>query len=435
MKRTSPVGAVVAAVVLFGACDETSPTAADPGLLPVVPTTIEVRFPFADFGRDVRLTSGFGRVANLNSAIVASRFEEALDARTLVRFAPYPQAVSVANATGVVVTDSVLTFVGGRVVVRVDTTTAKSDGPVVLIAGQLRAGPWDPRSATWVSGVDTVAHRVPWVEAGAGPVTILDTVLWDPTASDTVVFTVDSATVNAWADTTDASRGLRLHTATDGTRLELTSVLLSVDLVPSVRPDTILERPVGILNQGFVYDPPPPPPGGEFRVGGAPSWRSTFAIELPDSLTGPPELCDAFGCPFELTSESVNFAALTLTSAPSPRGFQPDDSLTLDVRAVLSEPNLPKSPLGNSLAGQLGLRLPPSYFNGETRGSVTVGVTGFVQDLLRGETLAGDPAPRSVSLLTFLEPLSLEILTFEGPGEAAPVLRMILTTRVGVPLR
>ncbi len=436
MKRYIPAALLTGTVVFSGACEETTPTSTDSGLIPVSPTTVEVRIPFSDFGRDVNQWEGFGRVADLNTALLADEFDETLTARTVVRFGEYPEFVQVSDPTGVVVADSTLSFVGGRILARIDTLSVIGEGPFTLIAGALRGGRWDAASVNWENAVDSVGDVRGWPEQGAGPIDVLDTVLWDPAEGDSVVFEVDSATVNQWADTTDPSRGFRLEAMSEGGRLEVAGFLLDVDIVPSVRPDTVLSRPVGPLTTGFVYSPPPPTPDNEFRVGGAPSWRTTFGVALADTLFGPPELCDVFGCPFLLTSESVNFAALTLNSATSPPGFQPDDTLALDVRAVISEAALPKSPLSSSFAGLLGRPLPPEYFGDEADGQVTVAVTTFIQDLLRGETVVGSEAPSALSLLTPLEPLSLELLTFEGGGsENEPFLRLILTTRVGVPLR
>lgn len=436
LTRYIPVALLAASVILSAGCEETLPTATDPALIPVAPTTVEVRVNFSDFGRDVVQTPGFGRVGDLNTALVADQFDGVLDARTLVRFGGYPEFVQVSDPSGVVVTDSTLSFVGGTVLARIDTLSVVAEGPVVLIAGALRGGPWDHRSATWTHAVDTIANSSLWPEEGAGPVDILDTVVWDPTQGDSVVFQLDSATANAWADTTDLSQGLRIAAVEEGARIEFLGFLLNLDIVPSARPDTLLSRPVGPLTQSFVYSPPPAPPGSTFRVGGAPSWRTTFGVTLADTLNGPPELCEVFGCPFKLTPESVNFAAITFQSAPSPPGFQPDDTLSMDLRAVLNEDQLPKSPLSNSLAGILGIRVPPDYFGTEADGEVTVGITSFIQDLIRGETSRGDAAPQALSLLTPFEPLSLELLTFHGAGsDQEPVIRMILTTRVGVPLR
>lgn len=417
------------------ACDETTPTATDPGLLPVAPTTVEVQIPFSVFGSNAQVFSGFGRVSQLNTALVANDFDGVLEARTLARFGIYPRSVSVPNESGVVVTDTMITYIGGRVVAIVDTLTAVVEEPPLIIAGALR-DEWHPPSAGWTLARDTVGDVLPWPEEGAGPVTFLDSARWDPAVGDTVMFDVDSATVNAWADTADGSRGLRLSSTASGVRLEFTSVLLNVDIRPSVNPDTVVERAVFTEDRTFVYQPPPAPTSGEFRVGGAPSWRTTFRVELPEFLEGPPELCEAAGCPFLLSSESVNQATLVLHSATSPPGFQPDDTLALDIRTVLSEDDLPKSPIGSSLAGLLGVSAPPEYFGDDPQGEMSIPITSFIQDRIRGTTPAGDPAPEVLTLLSIFEPLSLEIMSFRGPGqENEPTLKMILTTRVGVPLR
>ncbi len=433
--RYITAAAVLGAAVLSAACDETTPTATDPSLLPVAPTTVEVELPFSEFGSNTQVFTGFGRVSELNTALVANEFDGVLEARALVRFGTYPRTVSVADESGVVVTDTVLTFVGGRVVAIVDTLSAVLDEPPLLLAGALR-DEWHPPSAGWTLARDTVGDVLPWSEPGAGNVTFLDSATWDAAVGDTVMFDVDSATVNAWADTADGSRGLRLSSTAAGVRVEFTTVLLNVDIRPSVNPDTVVERTVATDDRTFVYEPPPPPTTGEFRLGGAPSWRTTFRVDLPAFLEGPPELCEAAGCPFQLSAESVNRATLVLRSATSPPGFQPDDTLALDVRTVLSEDDLPKSPIGSSLAGLLGVVAPPELFGDTPEGEISVPITSYIQDRVRGTTPIGDPTPEALVLLSIFEPLSVEIMSFQGPGqEEEPVLRMILTTRVGVPLR
>jgi len=377
-------GFMLAAVLGTLACEDTTPTSTDSSLLPVTPITIEVRLPYSTFGADLELTEGFGREADLNTSLVAGEYQGVLNARALIRFAEFPTDVVLADSNGIVVTDSMPTYVGGRVTAFVDTITAVYDEPPLLVASALTEA-WDTESATWANAVDTVADVQPWSTPGGGAINVLDAVAWDPTEGDTIVFTVDSAAVNAWADTTDGSRGLLISTEDPGVRLELTFVSLVVDIRSSVNPDTLLERSIGTEARSFIYDPPPPDPQGEIRIGGAPSWRSTFRIAIPDTLNGPEELCEVVGCPFELRAESVNFAALVLHSATSPPGFQPDDTLAFDVRAALSEDNLPKSPLGTSLlatsfVGLAGAAVPPEW---------------------------GDPAPTSISLLSIFEPLSL----------------------------
>ena len=433
-------GVVLAALLVTLGCGDLTPTSTDSSLLPVVPTTVEVRLPYSVFGADLQAIGGFGKEADLNTSLVAGEHQGVLNARAWARFAQFPTSASVADSNGVVVTDTMLTYVGGRVTAFIDTTTAVYGEPPVLAAAALTEA-WDPRSVTWMNAVDSVADVQPWSAPGGGAMNMLDAVVWDPAEGDTVVFTVDSAAVNAWADTTDGSRGLLISTGDAGVRLEFSLLSLNLDIRPSANRDTLLQRTIGVTARSFIYDPPPPDPQGEIRIGGTPSWRSMFRIALPDTLRGPEELCDAVGCPFELRAESVNFAALVLSSATSPPGFQPDDTLALDARAALSPDNLPKSPLGGSLlatsfVGLAGASVPPEFFGDDPEGELTVGITGFVQDLLRGETLAGDPAPTAISMLSVFEPLSLDLMTFAGPGdEREPFLRVILTTRVGVPLR
>jgi hypothetical protein len=433
-------GFVLAAVLGTLACEDLTPTSTDPSLLPLTPITFEVRLPFSVFGSDLEAIGGFGNEAQLNTSLVAGEHQGVLNARAWMRFAEFPTDVVLADSNGIVVTDSMPAYVGGRVTVFIDTLTALYSEPPLLEALAFTE-PWDTESVNWSNAVDTVADVQAWSMPGGGVLNMQDAVVWDPAEGDSLVFEVDSATVSAWADTTDASRGLVISTAEAGVRLELSFVSLNVDIRPSVNPDTLLERTIIVGARSFISDPPPPEPLGEIRIGGAPSWRSTFRVTLPDTLHGPEDLCETVGCPFELRAESVNFAALVLQSATSPPGFQPDDTLAFDARAALSEDNLPKSPLGTSLLGSsfgglTGAAVPPEFFGDEPEGEVTVGITGYIQDLVRGETTRGDPAPTSISLLSVFEPLSLELMTFAGPGtEKEPYLRVILTTRVGVPLR
>jgi hypothetical protein len=65
--RYTTAAAVLGAAVLSAACDETTPTATDPSLLPVAPTTVEVELPFSVFGSNTQVFPGFGRVSELNS--------------------------------------------------------------------------------------------------------------------------------------------------------------------------------------------------------------------------------------------------------------------------------------------------------------------------------------------------------------------------------
>lgn len=424
------VAAAVLAPVLWMGCVERTPTSLDDALLPDEPVTVEVFVPWADFGSDLVVFGGFGAPIELGLGVVAHEFGGSLEARTLVRHAGYPTSASVRDTAGTVRTDEDLTFVGGRVVARFDTVASTNDGSVVLVLGGTQVA-WDARTASWANAVDSFNVTSPWPEAGGGPATVLDTATWDPAEGDSAWFEVDSATVAAWADTADHSRGVRLEVLTPDVRLELRALDLQLVTRPSLNPDTLLHLSVPRAALTFIYDPVPQPPPDGIRVGGAPSWRTVMDIAMPGSLVGPQELCDAVGCPVALDPGRVNYASLVLTSRQSPSAFEPSDSVLLDLRPVLARDACPKCPLGGVVSTTR--RLAASVFGSAGGSKVEIPVTAFAHDLLRGETASGGVPPSSLALLSTFEPLSISFASFHGPGSPEePVLRLLVT--VGGPV-
>ncbi len=417
------------------ACQEELPTAEGGDFLPVTAISGEVRLSYEEFGSDLRVLGGYGTAAELGATFLAKGYQENLEARTLLRFSSYPEVLSVRDSTGTTRPDSSLTFVGGKVVAFLDTVASVYEGPVT-VAGNALTEEWHPRSATWEFAVDTVADHRPWETGGAGSADFLGTAVWDPEEADSLVLEVDSAAVARWADTTDLSRGLRLDAVTEGTFLRVTTVRLMLTTRPSSNPDTLVDASVAVQGATFVYQPVLESPESGLRVGGAPAWRSIFQIDLPETVDGTEELCQDVACPFSLEPEMVNAAFLVLrTTEPEP-GFQPTDTLRVDVRTVLEPSLLPKSPLGPTLAGFQGLRLPATYFQEGADTRVQVPLTGYIQNLIRGETSSGGPVSNTLALLSSFEPVSLQFGSFQGPGmEHPPELRLVLTLGEGVQIR
>lgn len=432
LKRVLHPLLAVLCVLAATACEDELPTAEDGDLLPVSARTVEIRLPFEEFGREARTYFGYGAPFQLGRGMVAEDFH-GIRARTLIRYSPPPAGITVRDSTGATVGDSLLTFVGGRAVIRFDTLDAPTE-PVTVAVAALTA-PWDPRSATWEMGVDTVAGQSRWPEAGGGPVLPLDSATWDPAEGDSLVIQVDSAVVNTLADTADPSRGLRLATATAGARLGVVSAVLRLDTRPSVNPDTLVTTSVGLDALTFIYDPfPTAPAGGELRVGGTPAWRTVLRFEMPERIEEPHPACAQISCPFEIAPEEVILAALVLQTAPSPLGFRPDDSLSVETRPVLAPDRLPRSPLGARISSVTD-RIPPGAFGEEGPRIVSLPVTGYVRDLLRGESSSGIPVSSTLALVAEPEPGSFGFATFSGAGgEAAPFLRIVLTLTDGVSL-
>ena len=411
----------------LAACAEDLATTLAGDLIPVSAVSVEVRLPFSEFAEDLQVWGGYGRASQLPTGIVARSYEGLLDARTLVGWLSYPASAFVTDPTGSTRNDTLLTFVGGKVVARFDTISSVTEGPVTLALGALQTE-WDPGSVTWTLSVDSVGDQRPWPEPGAGPVVPLSTALWDPAESDSVVFQIDSAGVAIWADTVAGKKGARLEAVTEGVRLDVRSVSLSLTTRPSINPDTLVNLGVTARSRTFVYHPPPEVAEGSIIIGGVPAWRTVFSMNLPRVLNGPPELCARVGCPHTLAAKSLVSASLVLRSEAPPPAFQPTDSLVLDVRPVLEPSRLPKSPLGFSLAGFLGVKVPPEYFGEDAGSEVIVPLGAYVEQLIAGDTVPAAEVPRTLALLSSLEPLSLYFASFHGPGSPyAPELRLILT--------
>lgn len=427
LKNTVSVGLVALASWALVACQEEIVTSIGGDLVPVSAVTVEVELPFSDFAGDLEIWGGYGRPYQLPTGIVARGFEGILDARTLTGWPRYPKFASVRDTTGTVRTDTILTFIGGRVVARLDTLSSVHDGPVTLALGAVQTD-WDYRSAVWTMAVDSVGDHRPWPEEGGGPVTPMGTAEWDPTESDSVVFHLDSANVALWADSADGARGMLLEAVTEGVRLDVIGVGLLLDTRPSINPDTLVALPVTAQSRTFIYRPGLEAAPGEIWVGGVPAWRTVMSFHLPTTVTGTPEVCAKVGCPINLTPKSVVSASLVLrTKAPHP-AFQPTDSLWIDVRPVLEPSRLPKSPLGSSILTYLGLNLEPGGFGEEDGVEVSIPMGSYVEALARvnqGEDLE---VPGTLALMSASEPLSLYLASFAGPdGPDGPVLRLILT--------
>ena len=93
--------------------------------------------------------------------ILETNYADSLMARTLVRFANYPDRTTVRDTTGTNRTDSTLTFVQGALVARFNRAASTNTGPVDLAVAAVQEV-WDPFTATWENAVDTIGGPVPW---------------------------------------------------------------------------------------------------------------------------------------------------------------------------------------------------------------------------------------------------------------------------------
>lgn len=433
MKHSKTTVALGALLFAAGGCEDQTPTSLDPDRIPVEARTVEVRLPFSDFAGNVRFFGGFGSASDGDRGYIARDFGTLLNAHTLVRFGSFPTEITVRDTLGVSRTDTNLTFPSGRVVVFFDSASVRGEPPFDVSAAALQT-PWNLRSASWEFAVDTLGNQEAWPTPGGGPVRAVAAEQWSPEDGDSLVIPIDSITLAEWRDDDNAARGLRLSMETLDARVRVRSANLRVDVRASVRPDSLL-TPSPILSAlTFIYDPLPDPGQGEFRIGGVPSWRTVFDLDIPEVLDGPPEVCALIGCPFELTAESVIFASLVLTGAPSPLAFRPVESLFLDIRPAMSPERLPRSPLGPSLL-QTPRELLPAYFTEDDSTSISVPMTPFIQAVIRGPGSDGTPPPNTLTLMSAFESSDLDIATFAPPGsEDEPYLRIIFTLTDGVTL-
>lgn len=416
-------------------CTEKIPTGLESGeLFPVAARTLEIRVPYHRFVQSVRVLGGFGSPADVGKGVIAHWHEGSLEARTLVRFPAFPRTASVRDSGGTMRVDSALAFVGGRLVIRIDTAAARAGGSVSVAAGVL-AHPWHVRSASWTRAVDTIGGTVAWEEPGAGPVEPMGTGTWTPGAGDSVSIAVDSATLAVLGDTARPERSVRIDLETEGARLEILSATLRLSARPSVRKDTILTLTVASQDLTFLYDPPPAPPDGELRVGGAPAWRSVLVLDPPREFRAGDLVCERIPCPVVLDSANLTYAALVLRTRRAPPGFRPASSVPLELRPVLSPERLPKAPLSAPVDA------PPPAVSASAFGpggevEVAVPVTRFLRDHLRGKTFEGDPPSNTIALLVGgREPQGFGIASFAATGEGAPELRLVVTVaeRIGLP--
>jgi len=417
------------------ACSEQLPTGVDDDLLPPAPVTLEVRLSWEEFADNLEVFTGYGTAADLGAAFLAHRYSPDLEARTILRFSTMPTTVTVTDTAGTQRTDDQLTLTGGRIVAFLDTIQSVSEGPVTLELGSLEEK-WHGRSASWGFAVDTVGERRPWEEEGAGPATTVTTTTWDRSQGDTVVFALDSAQVEMLRDTAEVNQGVRITVLTEGVRLKVDNVVLRAAVIPSVRPDTVMDLTGGRRDFTFVYSPLPEAEVDGIRIGGVPAWRTVLDFHLPVSLSGPAELCAVVACPVTLTSDQISQASLVLKGRRGPPAFQPSDTVGLDMRPIYERSAMPKAPLGPSLLlGLFGQRVPPEYF-GENEGQeVELPVTNFVRQLVAGDSLHGFPPPNTLALLSKFEPSSLTFASFFGPGTPnAPVLKLIITAGPSVEL-
>lgn len=433
---------VLAAALLAAACGRESPTAVGATLLPTGGIrTFELVLNASDFLVADTAASGFVFPVNAPFEVTAQSFGDTVSAHTLAQFVMPSILISVRDTTTNSTVTDTARFFGANVVLYVDSTAVNPTTAVDLKLYRT-AQHWDALTTSWTMAVDSGSTHVPWTQPGGTVGPLVSTATWTP-GQDSIVFAVDSATVAAWADTTDATRGALVQMATSGARLRTTSMGYFVKAHgKKFRPDTTVTLSPGLQGLTFIYTPSPHRAPGTLLIGGAPAWRSflTFNTALP-SRTFP---CPAAvgSCTFTLHDVTVNYAALLLQPLPG-FAFAPEDSVRPTTWVLGSSPSLPliRTPLGSHISTVSPAFAPATVQAGSP---VAIPITSFIA------TLAGDTATAvgrglTSNILSIAavsnssaapEPALFGVTAFAGQagGAAAPKLRLIVTIGAEVQL-
>jgi hypothetical protein len=422
-------------------CSDEVPTATGPGIIPLDAATFQVDLPFEAFASGLRIDGGYGAPESLLQAFLVRGREEGEVAYPLARwtgFSPFVNVLVEGETTARA--DTIWTVVGGEIVLRVDSARVAGEPPFTISAHRILES-YDPGSAGWLHAVDTLGGVVPWSAPGGGAVLPLGSAEWFPDLGDSIRIPIDSASAAALlASGSEVVPAVRFGVAESGAYLRAFQANLALHVRPSLDPDSIYRLPAFGGGMTFIHSGAFAPAAEEFLVaGGAPAFRSTFVLQLPESVQASGAVCaPAASCQFELTPDRILYAGLRLTPVANPSSLlAPADTVSLDLRPVLAPSLLPRAPLGVPIQ-PIARRVPPSAFGPPGLGeAVELSVTRFVRDLLadrRAETPAG--LTTTVSLLTVSEPSGLGVATFAGPDSPQrPRLRLILTRSEGVSLR
>lgn len=412
------VPVVLLGSALFAACQERSPTAVGEDLFPQGsrPATVEL----ASAAQSLTILGRFTGYTSPQDAaflLVANRFDGSLDAATLARFRGFPTFVNV-TVNGAVRVDSVFTFLGGQVVVPIDTTATEfQGGPVTLELRALARSP-GPDSLFARGTIDTTGTRL---------LSSVRITPGDTATRDSVVFAIDSLDVRQFAR--EDFPGLLLRAAGGQARLQTGRLSLRTAVRPSQRADTTVAQTITTGPQTFIYSPEPPVPENALIAGGIRSARSLFRLVLPERVPAGPG--DSRTVPID--SVTINEAALLLEPLPASGGFRPLGPLTLQLVRV-AEPELgARAPLGDIAQDPVGFSqqgpvyAPIVYTPGQTE-PVTVRLTQHVRNVAARDTTARarEGLGTTLALLGQAEAQAFGRALFRSP----PQLRLVYTVPV-----
>ncbi len=421
LKRLTCLGL---AAGVIAACADEDPVGIDDLVPDDAVRTYEVVLDAPAFLAATSSATGFVRPAVSGFAVVAEDAGGSLDAHGLLRFQLPLATVQYVDTAGRTRTDSLHAVIGGELIAKLDSTTARPSQPVTLALYRIDEA-WDPLSASWEFRVDTAGVREPWTQPGGTVGTLVSTATLNPTSSS-VTFAVDSATIAAWSDTTDATRGALIASQTPGERVRLDSFLLRLRSRPSPRPDTVVIDTVGTRFVTFVHDPQPDA-AGTLYVGGVPAWRSyvTLAERLDTVVVTVP--CDAepTGCRYRLGDVTINYAGLLLQPKTPPSGFALADSISVLGVSILGggQIPLPRAPLGAAVGGPRKIA-PQAFLDGGARVDLPITDAVVILTQRRDDDAVRRP---SVAFIDGGEGDRFGLAAFASSGDDAPKLRLIFS--------
>jgi hypothetical protein len=406
------------APLVMAACGEESPTDAGAALLPPnVVRTFEIILDPSQYLAQTASFSDYTDVRDLDFAVIANTFEGALNSNAVARFF-VPGTVSLVDTAGAARLDTVPALIGGTVTIRVDTLRS-TDGPVRL-ALYRTTEQWDA-SANWLNRTDTAGVRIPWTMPGGTRGVLVDTASFD-IGSDTVRFSIDSATVASWRDTANAGRGALIVAQTPGARLFTTVPTLTVDMRSSMRPDTVYQVTGGTTARTFLFEPILPTPVAEPRAGGTPAWRGV--IQLRERLDTVSFACPGVpNCRYRLADVTINYAGLRLQPMMPPPGFSPEDDLTIAAYLMAPTPQVPlqRSPLRDLIGVAV---VPRTSFLAPEAPVFELSVTDMIVAAAMRPEIRGDAfLPTHLALVSGLDFRTFGFATFE----TMPRLRLVVS--------
>ncbi len=425
---------LIAAAVLFAACQREELVSVDPEEAPGVSTpTLEVLLLPEDLAGWIdTVFSGFSGPSGA-TFMIAEDGSPNLTSRGLARFlAPIQDSVFAVDTVS-----AALRFDSLRFVLSVDTTrtTLASTGTTLQVRGV--EDEWDNRSADWELAVDSPGVSTPWTAGPGGSLGAVLSEVFLEVKSDSVIFDLSAysdSLLRLWSDTTQANTGLAIVVADSG-HVVAGIPRLHYNIIPEAYPDTAIEVRCPSVTSVFycfplktyIFDRSAlPPTEGVLRVGGADGWRTFTELTIPDSVS-----VAGFAAPVPLRGSTINRAELYLASRDAPPvPFAAEDTFAGTAFELVDDFKLlgAKTPVGSEVREAL-FELNPTDLAADSL--VTINITSLIQ---KWAAVPRDSVALPVRFDLRARPEGTTFGYWEfgaagGEPEKAPFLRIIFTPR------